>query len=97
MVSITEHLPECFETWHIPRKCNICDALRACEQRVAGELLIANTPPVTDQQWIDDARQGGYEDALSEVDKLACGVSFYNLLDERFFFESLHAMKTGKL
>ena len=67
MVSITEHLPECFETWHIPRKCNICDALRACEQRVTGELLIANTPPVTDQQWIDDARQGGYEDALADA------------------------------
>ena len=31
---MTEHLPECFETWQIVRKCNICDALRACEQRV---------------------------------------------------------------
>ena len=30
----TEHLPECFETWQIPRKCNVCDALRACEERV---------------------------------------------------------------
>ena len=64
---MTTHLPECFETWQIPRKCNICDALRACEQRVSGELLIANTPPVTDQQWIDDARRGGYEDALDDA------------------------------
>ena len=31
---MNEHLPECFETWQIVRKCNICDALRACEQRV---------------------------------------------------------------
>ena len=66
---MSTHLPECFETWQIPRKCNICDALRACEARERNQVI-------------------------SEVDKLACGVTFYNLLDERFFFESLHAMKT---
>ena len=67
--SITKHLPECHrvnDPESIHEWC-LCDELRACEQRVTGELLIANTPPVTDQQWIDDARQGGYEDALADA------------------------------
>ena len=66
---MSTHLPECFETWQIPRKCNICDALRACKQRERDRVI-------------------------SEVNKLASAVTFYNLLDERFFSESLHAMKT---
>ena len=36
---MSTHLPECFETWQIPRKCNICDALRACEQRVRNRVI----------------------------------------------------------
>lgn len=46
---------------------------------------------------VRQAEQRERKRVISEVDKLACGVSFYNLLDEQFFFKSLHAMKTGKL
>ena len=41
---MTEHLPECFETWQIVRKCNICDALRACEERVRRDEPQGFTP-----------------------------------------------------
>ena len=67
---MTKHLPECPMKTEEAICCTltcICDALRVCEARVTGELLIANTPPVTDQQWIDDARRGGYEDALADA------------------------------
>jgi hypothetical protein len=53
-----EHLPECFEQWQIARKCNICDALRACEERVRGE----------EQQRIEAAlRSVGQHDAAWEL------------------------------
>ena len=81
---MSTHLPECFETWQIPRKCNICDALRACEQQERNrraDLLRACEPRERNR-------------VISEVYNLACGVTFNNLRDERFFFESLHAMKT---
>ena len=53
---MTEHLPECFETWQIVRKCNICDALRACEQRVIAAAVqrveaLAVNPYYCEDQW----------------------------------------------
>ena len=65
---MTEHLPECFERWQIQRKCNICDALRACEERVARAFHQARADDRV--EWARFARDqfdAGYAAAISQA------------------------------
>jgi hypothetical protein len=57
---MTEHLPECYDLWQTPSNCVLCDALRACEDRITAaavqrvEALIAPWP----NTWTGGIRRG---------------------------------------
>jgi hypothetical protein len=36
---MTEHLPECYDLWQTPSNCVLCDALRACEDRITAAAV----------------------------------------------------------
>lgn len=63
---MSEHLPECFEAWQIARKCNICDALRACEERVARAFHVVRRDDVAEWEKLSlDNFDAGYADGLN--------------------------------
>ena len=59
---MSKHLPECDEHWMQDREALfpycICNALRACEQRVRLEMALTH-----EREWIE-ARDAGYEAGL---------------------------------
>lgn len=64
---MTKHLPECFETWQIPRKCNICDALRACEQRERNRVISEAVEVIYALDSIEDEANGySYPDRTTQ-------------------------------
>ena len=36
---MSEHLPECYDLWQTPSNCVLCDALRACEDRITAAAV----------------------------------------------------------
>lgn len=66
------HLAECYETFTIPRTCVVCDALRACEKRVARAFHVVRKDDM--KQWERFARDqfdagycNGYDAALDSA------------------------------
>ena len=69
------HLPECYEPFAIPRTCVVCDALRACEERVREDERSNNFTPDDHANGMGEAYQRGLDAAREAVAAVEGGYS----------------------